>query len=403
VSGLDEASVLAEARAQTGLDDFGDESFREALRVLLGSLDREARLHEQGRASQRARIVDSLATRLRAQACFREHPGILEERIEAPFFIVGLPRTGTTMLHRLIASDPGLQAVLWWECRSPAPPPGSRWREGDDPRIADAHEQVRQILEAVPELASIHPWDAEGPDEEILLLEHRFLSHVPESGAHLPSYRAWLDEQDLQPAYEDLLRWLQLLQWQKKQSGRAGERWVLKAPFHLGHLDVLFRVFPDCRVIQTHRDPVETIPSIASMYAALWRLASDEVDEHEIGRQCLGRYARSLSLCLAARERLPSDRFLDVDYRKAVTRPLEEVRRIYAFLERELTPEAEAAMQRHRRDHARDKRAAHDYGLERFGYTEEQIARAFAGYRERFVPAAPADPPTLGRSPVGSP
>ncbi len=383
--GFDETAVLAEAREKTGLHDFGDDGFRVPLRVLLDSLDREANLHEIGRATQRARIVDSLATRLAAEQYFRDQPEILEEAIEAPFFIVGLPRTGTTMLHRLIAADPGLQAVLWWECRHPAPWPGSDWRGGKDPRIADAHEQVRLILEARPELASIHPWEPEGPDEEILLLEHSFLSHVPESGANLPSYRAWLTDQDLTPAYAYLKKLLQFLQWQKRVSGRAGERWVLKAPFHLGYLDVLFRVFPDARVVQTHRDPLETIPSIASMYAALWRLSTDSVDEHEIGRQCLERYAGSLARCLESRARLPADRFLDVGYRDVVADQLAEVRRIYTFLGRVPSSEAVLAMRRHRGLHAREKRAAHAYSLERFGYTRERVARAFATYRERFV------------------
>jgi hypothetical protein len=382
---LDLDSLVAEARQKTGLDDFGDESFREPLAVLTDSLEHEANLNAGGRLAQRARIVDSLAARLSAQDCFGRHPEIADEPIEAPVFIVGLPRTGTTNLHRLIAADPGLQAVLWWECRSPSPWPGSAWRTGDDPRIADAREQVRLILESQPELASIHPWDPEGPDEEILLLEHTFLSHVPESGANLPSYNAWLERQDLLPAYRYLKRLLQFLQWQRRVSGRLGERWVLKAPFHLGYLEVLFAVFPDARIVQTHRDPVETIPSIASMYSALWRLSTDAVDEHEIGRQCLARYAGSLRRCLVSRERLPAERFLDVHYRDVMRDPLGEVRRIYAFIERPLRPAAERAMHRFLEENAREKRPPHAYSLQRFGYTAEAVANEFAGYRARFL------------------
>jgi hypothetical protein len=382
---LDPESILAEARARSGLRDFGDDDFQEPLRVLLDALDREARLHAGGRASQRARIVDSLATRLSAQDCFTRHPEILREEIREPLFVIALPRSGTTLLHRILAADPKVQAVLWWECRSPAPWPGSDWERGEDPRIADAHQQVEQILAARPELAAIHPWDPEGPDEEILLLEHSFLSHVPESGARIPSYNRWLDRQDLTPAYAYLKKLLQLLQWQKRRSGRGGERWVLKAPFHLGFLDALFAVFPDARIVQTHRDPLSTLPSIASMYAALWRLASDEVDEHEIGRHCLERFSRALARCLEARERLPAERFLDVDYRALVADPMKEVQRIYAFLGRALDPEAEAAMRRQLELHARDQRPAHEYDLGRFGYREDEVAAAFAGYRARFV------------------
>lgn len=381
---LDEASVLAEARRRAGRDDFGDEGFREPLRVLLDALDREAGLHPGGRAAQRARIVESLVTRLRVQDHLERHPEILDEELGAPVVVVGLARTGTTMLQRLLASDPDACALLWWEARSPAPFPGSRWRERD-PRVADARRQVRQILEAVPELAAIHPWDPEGPDEEILLLEHTFLSLVPESGANLPGYRAWLTHQDLAPGYAYLKRLLQFLQWQKRESGRGAGRWVLKSPCHLAYLERLFETFPGARVIQTHRDPLETIPSVASLYSALWRLASDRVDEREVGRQCMERWSWALERCLRARDAMPGERFFDVWYREVGADPMAAVRRIYAFLGRALTRDAESAMRRWTREHARERRAAHEYTLERFGLTRDTVERAFAEYRERFI------------------
>ena len=376
--------MLAEASERAGLSDFGDEDFREPLRRLLSSLDLEAKLNPGGRIAQRARIVDSLVTRLRVQDSVARHLEILAERIEAPIVVIGLPRTGTTLLQRLLASDPEANAVLWWECRSPAPWPGSPWRDGIDPRIANAHQQVRAILAAQPELASIHPWDPEGPDEEVLLLEHSFLSQVPESGANLPSYRAWLTDQDLAPAYDYLVRLLQFLQWQKRESGRLRAGWVLKSPCHLAYLDQLFRVFPDAHVVQTHRDPVRTLPSIASMYSSLWRLATDQVDEREVGRQCRERYAWALGRCLAVRRRLPRDRFLDVAYADVVSDPLAQVRRIYEFAERSFTPAAEAALEDFSRDHPREQRPPHAYTLQRFGYTAEGIAADFADYRARF-------------------
>jgi len=381
---FDEASILTEARAVSGLQDFGDESFREPLRVLLHSLDTEANLSAAGRTAQRTRILDSLVVRLRAEDHIHRHPEILDEKIEAPVVIVGLARTGTTLLQRLLASDPFFQSVLWWECRNPAPFPGSDWT-AHDPRVDDAREQVRSILEAVPQLAAIHPWDPEGPDEEVLLLEHAFLSQVPESGANLPSYRTWLTEQDLTPGYEYVARMLRFLQWQKKRAGRSGEAWILKSPCHLAYLDVLFRVFPDVRVIQTHRDPLETIPSVASMYSALWELATDEVDRTLVGRQCRERYAWALSLSLRMRDRLPAERFHDIWFRDVLREPMEQVRRIYAWLDRELSPVAERAMLRWLGENARDKRAPHEYTMETFGYTARGLARDFARYRERFI------------------
>jgi len=381
---LDETHVVEAARARAELQDFGDEAFREPMRLLLDSLDREADLNAGGRMAQRARVEDILVNRLRAEDHFRRSPEILEQQLAPPIVIVGLSRTGTTMLQRLLASDPDAYAVLWWENRNPAPLPGHVWG-GHDARIDDAVEQVRLILEAAPQLASIHPWDPEGPDEEILLLEHSFYSTTPESMANVPSYRAWLRTRDQTPGYRYLERLLQLLQWQKRRAGSEAARWVLKTPHHLGYLDVLFRVFPETRVIQTHRDPLETIPSVASMYHALWSLACDDPDPLEVGRQCAEHYAQALARCLEVRDAMGPERFVDVDYRAVVRDPLQEVRRIYEQLGSSLTSAAEAAMTEWIRTHARDTRPAHDYTLEKFGYSERGIARDFAAYRERFI------------------
>jgi hypothetical protein len=381
---LDEESILAEARTKSGLEDLGDEAFREPLRRLLRSLEDEAALSPTGRASQRARLVESVVTRLLTEDQIRRHPVILEEAIEAPLVIVGLARSGTTMLHRLLGSGGDFQVARWWEVRFPAPFPGSDWRR-DDPRIAAAHEEVRITLEMVPVLASIHPWDPEGADEEIMLLEHTFLSWVPESAADVPAYRAWLDQQDLVPAYRYLKRLLRFLQWQKRESGRGGGRWVLKAPFHLAYIDALFDVFPGARVIQTHRDPLQTIPSAASMYRSLWELNSETVDPLEVGRQVRQRFASALRRCMRSRERVAADRFLDVDYRAVQQDPLVQVQRIYAWLGRELSPAAEARMKSWLVDNARGKRAPHQYRLEEFGYTEEGLRQDFAEYRSRHI------------------
>jgi hypothetical protein len=381
---LAQGAIVAEANAKAGRSRFDDDSFREPLARLLDSLDREAGLHAAGRATQHARIVESLVMRHVLEQHEQRHPEIRAEEIAAPLVIVGLARTGTTMLHRLLSADPGLYSARWWEVRFPAPFPDSSGC-APDPRIAEAHAQVAWILANQPVLAAIHPWDAEGPDEEVMLLEHSYLSHVPESGANVPSYRAWLDRQDLRPAYAFLRRLLQFLQWQKRRRGESAERWVLKTPMHLSYLDVLFETFPGAHVIQTHRDPLETIPSVASMYLALWSLGAEQPDPLEVGRQCLERYAGALRRCLAARERLPAERFVDVPYREVARDPLGAVRRIYAAAGRKLTPEAEAAMKSWVAENPREHRPPHEYAMETFGYTREAIEREFAAYRARFI------------------
>jgi hypothetical protein len=369
---------------ETGLADFGGEAFQAPLARLLDSLQREANLNAAGRAAQLARIVGSLKTRLVAEDSFRRNPEILAQDLAPPVFILGPTRSGTTRLHRLLSSDPQHHAVLWWENRAPAPYPGTDWRH-DDPRIADAHEEVRATLEAVPQLAAVHPWDAEGPDEEIMLMEHAFLSQVPESGVNIPSYRSWLDSTNVREAYLYLSRMLLFLQWQKRERGEPGERWMLKTPMHLGYLDDVFAVFPNARIVQTHRDPLTTVPSAASMYSALWELNTDRVDKHEVGRQIQGRLAFGMRRCLASRDRLPPERFFDVWFEDVNHDAMSVIEGLYEWLERPVSPEARGAMETWLVDNARDKRPPHHYALDDFGYTKEALEADFSEYRRRFI------------------
>ncbi|MED5263110.1 MAG: sulfotransferase, partial [Myxococcota bacterium] len=237
-------------------------------------------------------------------------------------------------------------------------------------------------------LASIHPWDAEGPDEEIMLCEHTFKSWVPESFMDIPGYIAWLSRQDLHPTYAYLERMLKFLQWQKKTSGRSAERWVLKAPFHLGYGDVLFETFPSARVIQTHRDPCETMPSIASMAYALWGLGRDEADPLEVGRQAFSRWSQAVAAFVTCRDTFPPERFFDCDFRAVGADPIGEIARIYDWLNLPLEAPTRTAMEGWLTKNARDKRAPHEYSLETFGLTRADIETEFADYRKRFDLAA---------------
>lgn len=381
---FEEAVVLADARGRARLEDFGDECFLEPMRKLLWSLEHEADLHPAGRVTMYERVVGSLVGRLSAQDYFNRHPEIEDEEIVQPTVIVGLARTGSTMMHRLLAADPEVYAVRWWECRAPCPYPGSDWRR-DDPRIPDAYAEIEAILEAVPELASIHPWDAEGPDEEIMLLEHAFLSGVPDAFCNVPTYRRYVIDHDLRDGYAHVKRMLKFLQWQKKEAGRPAQRWVLKAPFHLGRVPQLVETFPDVRFVHTHRDPLETSPSIASLYASTWRSTSDPVDPLLVGEQCLDLWSWGISKCLADRDAGHEHRFIDVLYEETRKDPMPAIEHVYERLERPLTDAARREMARWGDENRRDKRASHDYTLEEFGYTEERILGAFSEYRRRFI------------------
>lgn len=375
--------VLAEAQRRTGLDDFGDPAFLEPLECLLRSLRDEARLNDTGRAMQFERNVGLLVNRLRTEEHYRRHPEIADERLERPLVIVGLARTGTTMLHRMLASDRRWLALYWYESRNPAPLPGS---EGAavDPRIADAEAEVAAMLEGSPDLIAAHPMDAHAPDEEIMLVEHAFTSWNPEAFCRVPGYAAWLERADPTPGYRYLLRLLRFLQWQKRRRGETGTRWVLKAPYHLGSLDVLCDLLPDARIAMTHRDPAQTVPSLASLVRTLRVLGSDAVDPLEIGAHWSRKWARALERAVAARGSR-EERFLDVYYDELVTDPMRQVRRIYAHAGLELSAEAEARMREWAVENERDRRPVHAYTLAEFGYTEQGLRDDFAAYCERFL------------------
>lgn len=377
-------ALLTQATVRSGgLTDFGDESFRPALHALLKSLNEEARLSAGGCQLLRERIVELLTNRLRVEDWCRRHPAILDERIERPIVIVGLPRTGTTLLQRVLSCDPRFYPMLWWESRHPVPradvAPGQ-----PDPRVEMARQEVRALVEAMPQLLAIHPLDAEQPDEEVMLMEHSFYAAM-DAFANVPGYMAWQEQQDHRPAYAYLKKLLQFLQWQKRQRGVTSERWVLKTPNHLPTMDALFKVFPDAAVIQTHRDPLQTIPSLCSFVHTLWDIYSDRADPAEAGRHWSAKMAKALNSAMNVRDQMPAGRFCDVSFSDTVTRPMDVIEAIYAFIGMPLTSEVKQAMQQWLAENRRDKRAAHAYSAAQFGLSDEQLKLDFAQYRQRWV------------------
>ncbi len=382
---FDPDDVVAAAQAVDGLVDFGDDSYREPLVQLLWSLQNEARLNAVGRPVLRQRVVDILATRLRVQEWLRRYPEIRDEEIREPLIIVGLPRTGTTMLHRTIAADHRMFAPLWYEVRYPCPDLDWDFTREGDRRITDATAEMQAMVDANPELLASHPMDALGPDEEIMLLEQSFYSFNIQSFAHLPRFDAWIERQDHTPGYEYLRLLLQFLQWQKKRSGQQGQRWTLKSPHHLHYMDLVFKVFPDAKVVQSHRDPVETIPSLASLIAGLMVIYSDHVDPVEVGRQWARKFARGTRHTMAVRQAVGEDRFLDLWFRDTVKQPLVEIEKVYDFMGMALTDEARAEMERWQDFNRRELRPPHEYTLEQFGFTEAGLREQFRPYCEAFI------------------
>ncbi|MBV7569472.1 sulfotransferase [Pseudomonas sp. PDM27] len=380
-------ALLAEASSRAGgLDDFGPGDFRQGLRVLADALKNEACLSPAGRGLLREKLLGQLVNRLVMEDHLRCHPEILEQPIEDPLVIVGLPRTGTTLLQRTLAVDPQFSKALWWETRYPAPLPGETL-EQPQKRIARARDEVAGMIEFLPQLLAIHPLDAEQPDEEFMLMEHSFLCAM-DSYVNVPSYTAWLDAQDQTQVYRYLKRTLQFLQWQQARRGiEPGRRWLLKSPQHLHTLELLFEVFPKAQVVLTHREPARTIPSLASFIHTLWLLYSDEADAEAVGEQWNRRMARALRHGMAVRERMPPERFLDVHFEDTVAEPQAVVERIYQFAGLQLTPQTRSAMAQWLQANGREKRAVHHYSPGQFGLSEEILQRDYAEYRTRHIQA----------------
>jgi hypothetical protein len=379
---LDEASLVAAARRESGLRDFGDESFREPLGRLLASLDEEAELHPLGRMLVRQSLVRALVNRLRLEQLCERHPELAAQPVREPVFILGLQRTGTTLLHRLLTCEPALRPLLSWEALNPAPFPGVAAPGARDPRMRLAELAERGLRYLAPEFFAIHPVEAHAPEEDVLLLDLSFMSPTVDATQRVPRYSAWLRDADQRPSYRYFRRVIQLLLWQ-----RPG-RWLGKTPHHLENLDVLLDVFPDAKVIQTHRDPVRVVASFASMMAHGRSIFSDRVEPREVGAQLADKAVRAVTRAISVRERAPAGAFLDVAYADLLADPLEEIRRIYDFLGLALAPATEAAMHAWLAANPQNKRGVHRYQLEDFGLDRAELARRFEPYRARFGVAA---------------
>ena len=378
--GLNASRMLATASRRTGLDDFGDPAFREPLERLLDSLEREARLNLVGRIAAREDLTGMLMNRLKLERDRKQHPAIAGEQIRRPLVITGLPRSGSTFLHGLLAQDPASRVPLHWELRFPSPPP-ERSTYDTDPRIERAARHLRWFFRLNPEFRKIHSVGARLPEECVVILSHAFLSFEFSSNWFVPSYQSWLEQQDLEPAYRYHRRFLQHL-----QSGYPGERWLLKAPPHLPGLRALFTVYPDADVILTHRDPLEVVPSIASLHVVLRRTFSRAVDPLAVGPEVSQMLADDIRRGYAARDDgcAPPERFLDVWYTQLMDDPLAVVRRIYRHFDLPLSPDVEARMRAYLATNPKDRYGQHVYSLGQFGLDEAVERERYRAYWDRW-------------------
>jgi len=364
--------LMAAAVERTGLEDFGDDSFRDGLEILVRALGEEARLNARGEGFVYHRITLHLAQRLQVENWYRRHPEIDEVAVASPLFGMGLPRTGSTALSFLLAQDPNVRYVRSWESAQPCPPPSTV--HGDDPRIPAGEQKVV--------VGSRHhvPQDAHGPMECLDLMALDFKSQIFQAYAQIPSYSAWLvDRADFTSTYRYERRVLKLLAW-----GEPVRPWRLKSPAHVLSLDYLDRVFPDARFVMTHRDPTDVILSVAGVYADIVGGFSDHLDRRYLGELNVQQWSTGMDRAVKFRDGGAGNRFFDIDFRAMQADPIGEVRRLYGWLGEPVTDEFETRMRAWWADNAEKREPQTHARPEEFGLDLNAIRPLFADYVERW-------------------
>jgi Sulfotransferase family len=393
---LDEHELRAAAERSTGLGDWGDdESWTVGLGVLVAALDQ---LGAEPALLQSARdeLVSKLEIRLRLVADERRHPEVTSERIERPLIVVGLPRTGTSILFNLLSLDPVARPPQRWEATSPWPAP-ERTTYDSDPRIAAMESAIEALLATTPELRAIHPYGARQPVECTVIMVLHFASTLFWTRFDVPRFGRWLIDERVPGLYRTHERVLQQLQWK----GPRG-RWTLKSPQHLFDLEGLLETYPDACLVQTHREPARTMASLSSLVAAVRRSSAGdsgtngressgihgyglEADPHAVGRSVVELWGAALERATISRRNPRIDQaVIDVAYRDTVTDPVGTVRRIYDRFGLPFTREHADRIGRHMEETKPERRGEHRYTLEEYGLDRERLAASFPAYRSRF-------------------
>jgi hypothetical protein len=377
--------LIEAAKRRCGLDDFGGGDFFEGLSRLLDSCHRESRLNLIGKIALRTDLTRILCSRLFMQRDRQLYPAVARQEIRQPLFIVGLPRSGTTLLHMLLAADPEHRAPLTWEVMTPSPPT----RDGEKRRIQRAMQSCNCLNWLAPTFRQVHAVGAELPQECVGLMTPTFMSDQFDTMYYVPSYRAWFFRQDLLPAYQYHRRFLQHLQVRQ-----SAPRWVLKAPTHMFALPTLLSVYPDALFVQTHRAPLDAMASVSSLITILRRVFSDAVDPFVVCREAIQYWSETLDRFLQERDRLAEYRVCDVNYVEIRSDPIAAVRRIYEHFGWFLSQKTEQRMRLLLASQPQEQYGRHRYNLSGFGIREAEGAAAFTAYCDRFGLSARA----VGRS-----
>lgn len=376
---LSEDSVIAAAEKRTGLYDWGPEPFQEPLRLILQDFQNDPNRGFVGRFSGRQRTINLLCNRLLIQDDLKRFPETTSLPVERPIFVLGFPRSGTSVLHNLLAQDPANRAPRMWETVQPAVP-ARQLERSPNLRQRRVKRFLRFLDYVAPQLKTLHPIDPEGPEECLPLLVNSLIT--PLFAYNGPLYRDWLltaPPDVFLDCYRYYKKQIQILQRQEMR-----ERWALKCPGHLFAMDALLRTFPDACIIQTHRDPYKLIPSGCSLAMIFEGILCERTDVHSVAARYLQLSDETLRRAMTARDKINPDRVYDLQFHDLMNDPAGELRNAYAHFGLPFTSEHEAGIHDWLARNPRDKHGKHKYTLEQFGLERQQVDALFADYRDRF-------------------
>jgi hypothetical protein len=378
VTDLDVDQLVASAHMAARSEDFGGDTWREGLEVLVHSLNTEAALNDVGAGAMTDQIVGHLANRLKIEQWYARHPEIEDQQIVAPLFGLGLPRTGSTALSFLLAQDPARRSLRVWEASDPCPPPETA-TERTDPRIAAAQAGIDFTNQMFTGFAGMLPSAADGPVECLIPMALEFRSMVFDGMARVPNYSAWLLQCDMVPAYSYHRRVLKLLQWRCPP-----DRWSLKTPAHMLSIDDLNTVYPDARFVMTHRDVGKVLPSVCALYSTLTTILTERPDPHAIGRHNAEIWRTALERLIDFRDRGNEDRFCDLSFEAVQRDPVGQVAQLYEELGEDLSDVARDRMQDWWDESTKERAGPGTYAAESFGLDLARIEADFDFYYARF-------------------
>ncbi len=362
------------AEARTGLADFGREDYGSGLSVLIESLRKEKSLHPFGCNSAVEMMVISLANRLRLEAFSRENPVIEQQHIGKPIWIVGLPRTGSTLLHNLLALDEENRTLKRWEALRPAPVSADAEQDVRVRRWA-AKKSTDAIEGLSPGLLAKHAMGWDQPEECVVLFADMFRSQLFGFRYGIASYMQWLYQQDMTQAYQYYARQVRALHFQQPAS-----RWVFKAPFHALFIPAIESVFPQANYIHLHRDPRKVLPSVASLQSSVQGIAAKSINLNGLGKNVLDECGLAIERAQDARKSIDSERVMDIDFSDIVADPMAVIEAIYSKWNMSLSDYSRDKMRRYLAANPKDKGGKHRYASTDFGLSDQLIYDSCSDY-----------------------